>query len=371
MSRPVRVMLVANDGFSAGHVTRVLAVAAALARRGTARGLTTTLLLATTSEADALLAGEPVALVRLPAPLAGRRAGLSDAERRRLVRGCIEAAIDSFAPDVLVVDTFPSGPHGELAGLVDSHAKRVLLRRHVPLERRGDDALSRGLEGYALAILAADPTPLDESLPMRCVHVPSITRTETDSLATRATARARLGLAEDARIVLITSGGGGDPEAAQRAGRIAGAAVRVDPSPVVALASGPLDAPREHTPTAYSFVASAPKSRVVPISVAPLGPWMAAFDGALSAAGYNTAHELAKAGVPQALFASPRPFDDQAARAKRFAEAGLAKVLEGDDDESVRAALAWMKTAPRPALPSGGADRAADAILALATGSTP
>jgi predicted glycosyltransferase len=101
--------------------------------------------------------------------------------------------------------------------------------------------------------------------------------------------------------------------------------------------------------------------------VAPLSPYLAAFDGAFAPAGYNTAHELAKAGVPSALYARPRPFDDQAARARRFAEAGLARGLEELDDGSAAAALDWMRSARIEAVPRGGAGRAADALLDLAT----
>jgi predicted glycosyltransferase len=95
---------------------------------------------------------------------------------------------------------------------------------------------------------------------------------------------------------------------------------------------------------------------------------LAAFDGAFAAAGYNTAHELARARVPAALFAQPRPFDDQAARAARLAAAGFACVLASTSDEAVAGALAWMATARVPELEPGGADRAAEALLDLATG---
>lgn len=349
-------MFVANDGFSAGHVVRTLAIATALGHRARACGVEVTMLLATTSEADALWAGSRLAIVRLPAPLAGRRAGLSDMERRRIVRGCIEAAASSFAPDVLVVDTFPAGPHGELA--FDARAKRVLVRRHVPEARANDDTLTTRLASYDLVVLADDPTAVEGSSAIRCVHVPPITALEADDMASRDDARAHLGLPGDARVVLVTSGGGGDHEAAARASRIADAVAMADPSVVVAVTRGPL--------AQGDRCSGSP--RVVPLSVAPLAPWLAAFDGAFAAAGYNTAHELAKAGVPAALFACPRPFDDQLARAERFAGAGLARVLVDDQRETVAGALAWMASAPRPSLVGGGAERAAEAILALATG---
>lgn len=92
---------------------------------------------------------------------------------------------------------------------------------------------------------------------------------------------------------------------------------------------------------------------------------MGAFDGAFAAAGYNTAHELARAGVPAALFASPRSFDDQRERARRFERAGLAFALESDDDDAIAHALGRLACASRPALVADGAGAAADAILDL------
>lgn len=366
MSRPLRIVLVANDGLSAGHVTRTLAIARSLVRRGAARDVGVQLVLATTSEADALLAREALAIVRMPSPSAGRRAGLSDAERRRLVRGCIESVVASFAPDVIVVDTFPSGPHGELAGLGETSAKRVLVRRDVPAARATDEALTAGLAHYDLAILAADPTPLTQPLALprgRCVHVPPIVVRE---LRSRAEARSALGFPHDACVLLVTSGGGGDPEAGARADRLGATIARHAGNAHLYVARGPLTAPENFPRT---FGGSGP--RTTHGRLGGLGEWMAAFDGAFAAAGYNTAHELARAGVPAALFASPRSFDDQEERARRFEREGLATVLRSDDDDGVAAALAWIASAKRPSLAADGADVAADAILDLAAGKAP
>jgi len=347
------VLLVANDGFSAGHVMRSLAIARGLRRVAATRGVEVALTLATTSRAFGLLADEPLALVTLPPPAAARRAGLSDAARRRMVRATLAGVVDGFGPDLLVVDTFPSGPHGELAGLRTS-ARRVLVRRSVP--EVGDPEVVEGLAGYHLAILAGDPQPLEAALPVPTCAVPPITLGEPGDALDRDAARAALGV--DGRVIVVMAGGGGDRDAVARARRIAEAIVRVDQRARVALATGPLAEP-----------ARLDAPRIVPIARAPLQPLFAAFDGAFAPAGYNTAHELAKAGVPAALYAQPRPYDDQAARAARFPAAGFARVLDdvGDAalDDAVREALAWMASARLPRLPSGGADAAATALLEL------
>jgi UDP-N-acetylglucosamine--N-acetylmuramyl-(pentapeptide) pyrophosphoryl-undecaprenol N-acetylglucosamine transferase len=386
-ARPLRVLLVANDGFSAGHVARAIAIARGLVRVAARRDLAVAAVLATTSEAHALLASEPLAIVTLPAPVAARRAGLSDAERRTLVRAALDGVVEGFSPDLLVVDTFPSGPHGELAGL-RCRARRALVRRSVPGVPH--DALTAGLGDYDLAVLAGDPAPLAIQLPVSVLHVPPITLAEARDGLDRDAARARLGLA-DGRAILVAAGGGGDRDAAARAWAIAEAIVRVAPdvTPVVAL--GPLVDSAAGTPepvadgslrtpepagggrslrTPVAALAAAPGARIRVLRIAPLQPVLAAFDGAFSAAGYNTAHELAKARVPAALFAQPRPFDDQAGRAARFAMAGFACALATVTDEAVAAALAWMQGARVPELAAGGADRAAEGLLDLATGRT-
>jgi len=350
------VLLVANDGFSAGHVVRTIAIARGLARVAARRGIALGAVLATTSEAHALLASEPLAIVNLPAPVAARRAGLSDAERRRLVRATLDGVTSSFGPDLIVVDTFPSGPHGELAGLAGlaGRAKRALVRRNTP--DLHDDALLAGLGDYDLVVLAGDPAPQSTALPIPTLHVPPITLGEPCDALDRTAARATLGLPAG-RAILVAAGGGGDPEAAARALAIAEAILRVAPEVTPVLAQGPL-APSPTTPSA----------RIRLLRIAPLSPVLAAFDGAFAPAGYNTAHELAQARVPAALFAQPRPFDDQAGRATRFARAGFARALASLSDDAIAAALAWMETARVPELAADGADRAAEGLIDLVTG---
>jgi predicted glycosyltransferase len=352
--------MVANDGFSAGHVTRTIAIARALERRSRARNVPVRIVLATTSEADSLLAGESFAVVRLPAPLAARRAGFGDSERRRLVRGTLHGACEAFGPDLIVCDTFPSGPHGELTGIGAERAKRALVRRAVRTETGDDEVLTAGLRDHDLAIVADDPVPICSDLPIPTIRVPPITLAEAEGGKDRDAARDELGLPLDGRVVLVAAGGGGDSESVKRAVDLAEAIARLDPSACVVRAVGPLER------SALVDSARSPGPRLM--RVAPLQPLLSAFDVAFAPAGYNTAHELAKAGVRAALFAQPRPFDDQAARATRFAEQGLAIALERFDDDAIAAALEWTKNAPRPTLEAGGADRAADALVDLATG---
>ncbi|HEX4422507.1 MAG TPA: hypothetical protein VH165_31550, partial [Kofleriaceae bacterium] len=342
-ARPLRVLLVANDGFSAGHVARSVAIACALDRVAVRRGLALRMVLATTSQAHALMAAVPAAIVRMPGPVAARRGGLADLERRALVRGVVDGVVDSLRPDLLVVDTFPSGPHGELAGLRGPGAmKRALVRRAtadlrpatVPVPAELRDVLTSGLADYDLAVLAGDPTPLAVELPIAMAHVPPILMDAgaggagdvggdgdaggagDGARGGRAALRARLGLGAG-RVILVAAGGGGDGDAVARAMAICEAIVRVAPDATAVLALGPLapdaiassgarDAGAEATvnvgaeamrdamadATRDAMAHASPSSavdrspalhpRIRTLRIAPLAPVLAAFDGAFS-----------------------------------------------------------------------------------------
>ena len=142
-------------------------------------------------------------------------------------------------------------------------------------------------------------------------------------------------------------------EALERATKIAHALVRDASGATPVVAIGPLGR-RPALPKSIPLVAET-----------PLQPCLAAFDGVVAPAGYNLAHEVAKAGVPLALYAMPRAYDDQAARAERFEKQGLARALLTDDDDAVIAAVRSMDRGPGPGLPAGGASLAAEAILEL------
>jgi predicted glycosyltransferase len=185
---------------------------------------------------------------------------------------------------------------------------------------------------------------------------------EANEAYSRQEARERLGLGQQERVILVASGGGGDADAVACSLEIAHHVARhVGDDTTIVVARGPV-----------SLDHRAARLQVRTIHVAPIQPLLAAFDGAFAPAGYNMAHELAKARVPAALFARPRPYDDQAGRATRFEAAGLATKLDVVDETSVASALDWMSTVRSSAcIEAGGADRAADAIVDLVTGATP
>lgn len=73
------------------------------------------------------------------------------------------------------------------------------------------------------------------------------------------------------------------------------------------------------------------------MGVFPLMRYLNAFDAAISAAGYNSVHELIPAGVPTLLIPkSASKTDDQLARASYLAEHGMALISDDSDLSGVR-----------------------------------
>ncbi len=71
----------------------------------------------------------------------------------------------------------------------------------------------------------------------------------------------------------------------------------------------------------------------------PMSRYVAAFDLAVSAAGYNAYHELIHLGAPTLFVPMPRQTDDQAARARYAQEAGVGIACAGPDDPALESLL--------------------------------
>src|SRR5581483_370632 len=79
----------------------------------------------------------------------------------------------------------------------------------------------------------------------------------------------------------------------------------------------------------------------------PIGRYLAAFDAAIAAAGYNAFHELLELGPPALFVPMERQTDDQAARARFAAARGLALAAAGPDDPGLERLLGELLDAGR------------------------
>lgn len=168
------------------------------------------------------------------------------------------------------------------------------------------------------------------------VKVPPVTLLEQVPPLSREQARAELGLDPSRPAALVTlrtasSGVGGAALAAVRA-------VLERTEWQVALTRTPLSAGE----------LGVADDRIVPLrGVFPLASYLAAFDVAVTEAGYNSVHEMLHAAVPTVFVPTIAAVtDDQAARARWAADEGLALMAAEDDPPRVARAVTSLLDEP-------------------------
>lgn len=368
MARPHRIVCYAVNGSGLGHVTRLLAVARWLRRLGTfLGGQEPELLFLTSTEATSLLSDARFAAFKLPSKGVARRAGLDVLEHRRLAKHFVWQTLQVFAPDLLVVDTFPQGSYDELLPVLDGPFKKALILRHVRPEFAARPVFQAALGLYDRVVVPHDTSAAADMLallppdrPTRCVGE-VIALDEPDG-STRAALRAELGLApgDPRALVYVSAGGGGDAGSEAALAALVGAV--------------------ERRGDAFALVGAGPLYRGARLhgaalmwSVEPgVSRYFAACDAAVAAGGYNTFHELLFAGVPTAFYAQPKIADDQARRVAGAAAAGACLEVDVRDPGALDRALAALldpahgarlRAAARRQVPHNGAPQAAAEIL--------
>jgi UDP:flavonoid glycosyltransferase YjiC (YdhE family) len=230
------------------------------------------------------------------------------------------------------------------------------LTRHLAHAQRFDAVLQ---PGEAAAAVDRGPTAT-ASHP--AATVPPVMLLDRSEIERAKPARAALGLDQDRPALLVQPGAGNNHDIELLLDRVAEAQARLRLQVVVAewlIQQAPVRRP------GFRYLSHFPNAR-----------YLAAFDLAVSAAGYNAFHELLHHGVP-AIFVpnDQQQVDDQRARAEwaerqgaaiclpRGAEASLPGYLSGLLDPSLRRQLARRA---RAACPINGAAAAAGAIIATA-----
>ena len=360
--RPV-VLLLTSNGWGMGHLSRQLALATALGDRAEPVFLSL-------SGAVHLVAAQGFRAEYCPSP---SRGWLEPGPWNAYLAERVVALARETQARALVFDgVFP------YRGLLEA-------RRHLPdvafvWSRRGMWAVGRGEEslktGWAFDLIlepgdlgaAADPgLTVGRSDALR---IPPVTLVDVVTQPDRAEARAALGIATDAQLLLVSlSAGTGEPGALLRSvvdGVLASSSwhLAVITNPLAAPADTTLDDPRVHRLT----------------DVYPLVRYLRAFDAGVVSAGYNAAHELPLSGVPTLLIANhASAWDDQVSRARGIAERGLA-LWTTDDEPETAGRLAADLVADGPhrrlldalrsldAAERGGALQVADLVARAANG---
>ncbi len=351
-----RIMFVSSNGTGLGHLTRSMAIARRLDREIEP-------LFVTLSRAAPVVRemGFPVEyMASHNSPTVG-----SDLRWSRRMTARLRTAIAEARPDLLVFDGVL--PYDPLLAAMKRVPATVWCRRGLwqpgastaPLTR--SDLFDAILEpGDFAADADAGPTSTrhDE------VHdVPPIVFLDDTELLPRAEAERELGLEPGKPTILVQLGQG--PEVAAATTRCLRTLAGADGVQVAAASSG------------IAGLLDVPEGIVHLRSTYPMSRYYAAFDGAVSAVGYNAFHEMVAFGIPALFVPMRRETDDQAARARYAETAGVGLAVDGPEDERIEDRLgelldAGRRVAMREKLeelrPDNGAAQAAEWLQHLAEG---
>jgi len=315
-----RILFVTSNGTGLGHLTRSMAIARRLDSSFEPLVLTLSAAAPVVREL-----GFPVEYVAsYGTPGAG-----SDWRWSRRLRARLRAAIAEAAPRLIVFD----GAHPYQA-LIDALGgargmRAVWCRR--PMWRPGSNpgALSRS-EFFDAVLEPGELAEREDRGPTvarrdEAHRVGPIVFCEAGELEPRADAERELGLEPGKVNVLVQLGQG--PEVASAVKRCLDHLAARGDVQVAALSS------------TIARLLAVPEGIVHLRSTYPMSRYFAAFDLAVSAAGYNAYHELIRFGVPALYVPMPRRTDDQAARARYAEQAGIGLATDGPDSARLEALL--------------------------------
>jgi len=356
-----RLVFYAVNGLGLGHVTRLLAIARAVKRMARRAEI----LFITSSEADGVIYREGFAAVKLPSKTIREQCGLGKGTYLKMAQSVTWTTLSSFDPDVLIVDTYPSGSFEELLPVLRWKQRNVFVFREQRPQTYQSKLLTAVLPLYDRLIVPHDHLEQVGELPEphKAHAVGPILIREKNEILGRAEARRALNLPLDGLLFYSSFGGGGDPET-RRALELTAQAIAELPDAHLVLAAGPLL--RQSLPAREKITVLS--GRYPMLDVLP------AFDGAITAAGYNTVHELLYAGVASALVPFGRILDDQEKRVQTLAEQGACLSCAPLTESGLREAIHCLADAGtrrqlaergRKIVNKNGATAAAKVILEL------
>jgi predicted glycosyltransferase len=392
----MRFLFYSHDGFGMGHTCRNLAIARALV----AASPKATVLLATGSDDTSRLGvPERVEILKLPSlrKLANERYGsrtlvISESEIRALRARLLSSAIETFWPDVVLVDKHPFGANGELRDgmerLRDHGGRSVLGLRDilddpetVAAEWRPHGLPDRITDFYDRVLVYGQREVFDSvaaygfpsALAARtayCGYVSASDVTTETPPHLPASIPDRLGSATDDRAVVLATVGGGEDGFHLLRAFLEGAADAPWQSVAV---TGPLICNGELKElTRLAQQSGARLHRFVP----RLEEWFGTASAVVCMGGYNTVTQGLQSGASLVCVPRTQPRREQWIRAEEFSRLGLLQTVHPEHlhADSLRDAVTRALQVSRPQLQQhiqqhlrfDGAAVAAHHLLALA-----
>ena len=367
-SDSVTVLLYSVNGTGLGHLTRLMAIARWVRTLLNGFNLRGKIFFLSCSEADFLLAANGFPSFKLPSRNALRDAQIPPDEGIPLIRRLAAGALDQIDPQIVIIDTFPTGTYDELLPILgrDDITKVFIFREQRP-EYASAIPYEKLLISFQQMLIphpeGSFPLTFDPPAALDVTWTGDIIFGERKELWTKQKVRETLGIPRNKTIVYSAAGGGGDREMSRYLQTLVDVAAEF-PNVHLVVGVGPLN--RQQL---------IQRPGVTQTTFYPISRMFGGFDFAISSSGYNSVNELIFFGLPAILFAQTRQADDQSARARRVADSGAAIAIDPFSADSLRSAMQRMmdpevRRAVRDRgaslIPENGARRAAQAILRLA-----
>ena len=318
-SEPSTVLMVSSNGTGMGHLTRLLAYSKK-APSGT-RPYFVSL-----SQAVPIVAefGFPYEYVPSAIPT-----GMAPARWRTYLGRRLAEAIERLEPRVVVFDGTWAYEAIDDVRARYRDVRWIWSRRGMWYRDLNRDQLAKAAWFDEVLEPGDFSSPADPGVTAgeSAVRVGPVTLLDRDEIMSRDDARSALGIDTNAPTALVTLGAGNINDATSATRIVIDALRKLDIDvcvtvPAIAERAG-TDDEHVHLITAY-----------------PLSRYLRAFDVAVSAAGYNSFHELLRFGVPTLFLPNlETSLDDQRTRANYAASQGWAHSLDKPEPDSVRAAL--------------------------------
>lgn len=355
-----RVLHVTSNGWGMGHLSRQAAIA--LAGRGR---ITSTVM---------SMSGAVPVVQRLGVPTefcpGSDRGWVDSREWHAYLRDRIVALVEETEATTMVFDGVAPYPGIGRARPMLPGVRFVWMRRGMWIPGANDHALGR-TEYFDSVVEPGDLADADDRGPTvgrsDAVRISPVSMLSVEPMIGRSEAAQVLGIDPGRPTLLVTLGTGRLGDVAGP-GRVVLETALSDPRWQVCLTKPAI---------AGDGMANPDPDRVIElVDVYPLARYLAAFDAAVSAAGYNAVHEFLPAAIPTLFVPSPKSVtDDQSARARWVARHNLALVAEAGDLEDIGRATARLlddgvRTDLRQACQAlGTPDGAAEAVDILVDGS--
>ena len=321
-NRPFCGVFYAINGRGLGHITRQTNIARDLRLLLSRLQIPDRLEVLTTSDAPQV--AREFLVTKIPSKTTINKMGFSPRKFAAQARNLIGNFLSAVQPDVLVVDTDPRGSFAEIAFVRGFAKNLVFVDRHKDESVTQQASYRANLAIYDLIVVPEDSTCLDTANP-RVQVTGKIQAFLPERALSRAAVRAHYGLRPGERLLYLSAGGGGDPQAGECLERAIDALAAV-PDSLVVVGYGPL----------FEGRMCCGRRNVLPMQSCDMAAQFAGFDMAVSAAGYNSHEELLAACVPTLFHAQTKGMDRQDLRIQASLASGWCGAIESWEPGELR-----------------------------------